>query len=64
LHKFIDRMKIAKSGKHIKNPLVATLYVDNTEETADLHIQQNQEFRLDDFLVLKFKESNVETIKN
>lgn len=37
--------------------------MDNIAETADLHFQQESEFRVDDLLVLSFAESKVETIK-
>ena len=47
-----------------RGTLRATLYLDNISETADLHIQQDAEFRVDDLLVLTFNESKVEMIKN
>ena len=55
LHKLLDDIN--------KHEARCSLFLDNIQEEADLHFQQDAEFRVDDLLVLRFKESDVPTIK-
>ena len=41
-----------------------TLELNNYDETAELHFQQDHEFRTDTLLILHFEESKVDTIKS
>lgn len=46
-----------------KHEARALLLLDNVSETAELRLQQDAEFRVDDLLVLAFSESKVDMIK-
>lgn len=55
VHKLLDEVQ--------KHEARALLLLDNVAETADLHFQQDAEFRVDDLLQLTFAESKVDMIK-
>ena len=55
IHKLLDEIS--------KHEARAVLLLDNVAETADLHFQQDAEFRVDDLLILTFAESKVDYIK-
>ena len=55
IHKLLDDIS--------KHEARAVLVLDNVAETANLHFQQDAEFRVDDLLVLTFAESKVDLIK-
>ena len=55
VHKLLDDIS--------KHEARAVLLLDNVAETADLHFQQDAEFRVDDLLILTFAESKVDEIK-